>query len=179
MKAPDALVKLSTGDEVSLASLYSDAPLALVFVRHFGCVFCRDHMRKLGPLNGLNIAFATMGNPDQAAEVKELMKSPHRFICDPDRELYHAFDVKEGKFGQIFNIHTFRKGIAAMLRGNSAAKPSSNPWQLGGTFVIDTTGEIRFAQPARDAADNVSPDELKAVMRSVVAGDFTQSSLSD
>lgn len=168
MKAPELTVTLSNGEQKKLADLYKDAPLALVFVRHFGCVFCRDHMRKLSPLLGLNIAFVTMGTPEEAAEVKGFMKSPHTFICDPNREIYRAFQVKEGTFGQVFNIHTFRKGMAALFRGNGAAKPTSNPWQLGGAFVINQKGEIVFAQPARDAADNVSPKELKAVMQTII-----------
>lgn len=35
MRAPDTDILLSTGEKVSLATLYAE-PVALVFVRHFG-----------------------------------------------------------------------------------------------------------------------------------------------
>ncbi len=167
MNAPDLTVQLSTGEQVPLSSLYAEKPLALVFVRHFGCVFCRDHMKELSPLNDLNIVYGAMGTPEQAEEIKALIKSPHRFISDPNRELYRAFEVKAGRPLQVLNFRTFAKGMQAVKRGVKFAKPESDPWQLGGTFVIDTSGKVQFAHYAKDAADNLSPADIRSVMDSL------------
>ena len=35
------------GRPVRLGALWADAPAALVFLRHYGCVFCREHVAQL------------------------------------------------------------------------------------------------------------------------------------
>lgn len=44
----DVVVKDEDGADVRLGDLWATRPLVLAFVRHFGCVFCREHVKELG-----------------------------------------------------------------------------------------------------------------------------------
>ena len=101
MKAPEIDVTLSTGEVKPLRSLYEQERLALVFLRHFGCTFCREHVRELRRLPELNIAFVTLGTPEQAEDFRLNMGSPHVFISDPEKKLHGMFNLERGGLTQI------------------------------------------------------------------------------
>ncbi len=154
-------VLLSTGETVALASLYETERLALVFLRHLGCVFCREHVAQLRRLKGVNIVFVTMGSPEQTEAFRKQMASPHRFICDPDRVLHQHFDVRKGGLGMVLHPQVLIRGIGAAMSQGMQSKPETDPMQMPGVFVIDTNGEVLWEHRARHAADNPSGDEIQ------------------
>lgn len=153
-------VLLSTGERVSLSSLYERERLALVFLRHLGCVFCRDHVAQLRRLKDVNIVFVTMGSSEQTEAFRKEMASPHRFICDPERALHQHFDVRRGDIGKVLHPQVFIKGIGAAMSHGMQKKPETDPMQMPGVFVIDTDGEVLWEHRARHAADNPSGEEI-------------------
>jgi len=159
--APDVNVTLSTGETVPLKSLYENERLLLVFLRHFGCVFCMEHVAQLRSLTDYNIVFVTLGSVEQTEAFRKKMKSPHKFISDPDKQLHTIFDLQRGGMAQIFNPHTIVRGISALFRGYLNGIPRQDPMQLPGVFVIETDGSVSWEQRAHDAADNPSPGEIK------------------
>ncbi|MFQ3587468.1 MAG: peroxiredoxin-like family protein [Fimbriimonadaceae bacterium] len=158
--APELKLRLSTGEEVSIADLHREGPVALVFVRHFGCVFCRERIAEFRRLEDQNIVFVTMGNLVQAEAVRQKLRSPHRFVCDPEQVAYEAFGLPKGSFVQMFNPTTFVRGFRAAVRGHGVGAPVGDPWQLGGAFVIDRTGRITWEKRATHAADDASEEEI-------------------
>ena len=47
----DALTVLDpNGRTIRLGELWADRPAVLVFVRHFGCLFCREQIAGMAPL---------------------------------------------------------------------------------------------------------------------------------
>lgn len=161
MRVPETSVVLEDGSTSPLSDLYRAQPLVLVFLRHSGCVFCRYHVAQLRTCADLNLYFVCMQTPAEATEFKEQMRSPHRFICDPDRVLYEALGLQRGGFTQVFNIRTFRRGVEAMRHGHLNKKPTADPWQLAGTFIVDTDGEIVWSRQAKDAADVATAAEIR------------------
>lgn len=161
MNAPDLNVLLSTGEMVALSDLYRESPVALVFVRHFGCVFCRERIAEFRRLENENVVFVTMGNPVQAEAIRQKFRSPHRFVCDPEQAVYQAFGLPKGSFGQMFNPTTFVRGFRAAARGHGVGAPVGDPWQLGGAFVIDRTGRVTWEKRAQHAADDASEEEIR------------------
>jgi peroxiredoxin len=161
MRAPDVEVQISTGEIVPLGNLYENERLALVFLRHLGCVFCRDHVAQLRRLKDLNIAFVTMGTVAQTEAFRDEMDSPHRFICDPERSLHAHFDVRRGGMAQVLHPQVFVRGIGAAMSQGLQKKPETDPLQMPGVFVIDTSGEVLWEHRARHAADNPSGEEIK------------------
>src|SRR5262245_15276946 len=67
-----ALDRARTEDGRSLLELSRGSPVLLVFLRHLGCIFCREALTKLAGLratieaNGTRLAFVHMGSPEEA-----------------------------------------------------------------------------------------------------------------
>src|ERR1044071_4694084 len=131
MRAPEQEVVLSTGESLPLAELYREKPAMLVFVRHLGCGFCKEQVAQLRELEQANVVFVSMGPPEEAAQFKEKMGSPHQFISDPKRELYKAFGLAIGTFSQMLNPNTLIRSLGAMTHGHTHSRPRSDPKQLG------------------------------------------------
>lgn len=162
MRAPTLFVELSSGESVPLVSLYRDRTLALVFLRHFGCVFCRRQLSILRRFPELNIVFVGMGSPAEALAFRERYKVPHEIICDPQRRLYEAFGLPVGNLGQLLGPRVVVRAVGAMRYGQS--RPTADPRQLGGVFVIDAEGEVVWSRRYRDASDNVRGEELARIL---------------
>lgn len=167
MTAPQVQVTLSDGKSVSLAELYAEKPLVLVFLRHFGCTFCREQVARLRLHKDLNVAFVTMGTVPQSEDFKQKMHSEHTFIADPDRALYQAFGLGRGEGKQMFNRKTWARGFGAVLRGHWVGLPVGDPWQMPGVFLIETDGEVSWQYRSVDAQDNVTDEMVRNQLRQV------------
>ena len=161
MYAPSDVVNLSDGSVTELRKFYEDKPLLVVFLRHFGCIFCREQVAELRGSPDLNVVFVTMGTVEEAREFKERMESPHPFVSDPNKTLYSAFGLNRGSFAQMFNPQTFRRGFQATTSGYRQGRPVGDPWQLAGAFLVDQQGKILREHRSRDASDNLSPETVR------------------
>lgn len=174
MRVPEFGVLRHDGTQASLRSLAEERPVALVFLRHLGCVFCREQVAALrDALPEANVAFVTMVAVPLAARFRTWLRSPHAFLCDPDRVVYRAFGLERGSPGQLFAPAVLARGAAALRAGHRQGRPQGDVWQLGGTFVIDREGLVRAAFPARDAGDHPSPEALGRALGAFDGGTFT------
>lgn len=166
MQAPLTHVTLHTGESVELSSFYQKGPLALVFLRHFNCIFCREQISGLREFPEENIVFVSLGKTEEAAAFREKMESPQTYISDPNKVLYEQFGLKRGSFAQMFNATTFRRGFAAMKEGHrTGATPVGDPWMLAGTFIIQPSGEVSFSHYSRDASDNLTAETIVGLLK--------------
>lgn len=161
MKAPEVDVQLSSGETVPLKSLYESERLVLVFLRHLGCVFCKEHVAQLRGLTDLNIVFVTLGTPEQTEAFRQKMRSPHRFICDPQKKLHALFNLQRGGMAEFVNLHTIARTIGAMFKGYVNGLPQGDSAQLPGVFVVETDGTVLWEHRSRDIADTPRADEIK------------------
>lgn len=169
MTAPNINVLLSSGETAPLDSLYSDSPIALVFLRHFGCPFCKRLVDQLTRRPHLNVVFVGMGDVVDTRRFAESRRVVHPFICDPDRKLYESFGLGRANFRQIFNSRTLTHGLAAISQGYLVGRPNADPAQLDGSFVIDTDGRVVWSYRARDLAGNASPTMIEEALAGVGA----------
>lgn len=160
-RAPELDVSLSTGEVVSLRSLYEKERLALVFLRHFGCLFCREQVRELKKLPNLNIVFVTLAGASETEAFKKRMGSPHRFVCDPGRELHQRFDLKRGGLAQLVSPHIVLRTLTLMFRGLFIGMPQGDVKQLPGVFVIEPDGRVSWGYVGRDASDNPPTEDVQ------------------
>jgi hypothetical protein len=164
MALPTSEIVLSTGERAPLPSLWAERALALVFLRHFGCVFCRRYVSQFRPFSGENVVFVCQEGPEEAERFKRRMRSPHRFVCDPEARLYEAFGLGRGTVGQMLNLRTLAQGAVATLQGHGFAPPSSDPWRMPGVFVVSPNGELAWSHRSRDAADNPPVSKVLAAL---------------
>ena len=154
-------VRLEDGSEIELQNLNGGEPFALVFLRHYGCIFCRYQVAQLRPATDLSVFFVGMGTVDEAASFKQRMRSPHRFIADPDRSLYERFGVQRGKPSQVFTLRALGTGIRATLSGQFQGRPTADPMQLGAAFILDGSGNVCWSRYSDDVAEIVGASTLR------------------
>lgn len=173
MLAPLVTVTLHDGRSVELSELYRERPLALVFLRHFGCIFCREQITQLRAFPNENIVLVSMAKVDESRGFRDRMESPQMMISDPLKTIYEQFGLKRGSFAQMFNSTTFKRGFEAMSVGNRVGAPVGDPWMLAGTFIIDTKGTVVFSHFSRDASDNLSGEMIVQKLQEVSAQEVT------
>ena len=107
-----------------------------------------------------------MATPEEATAFAKAQGATQPFICDPAKWIYQNFNLDKGGFGQMFNPRTVLRGMRATAAGHRLKKPTADPTQLAGTFVIAQDGEITWEHRAMDASDNATKEQiLKALGR--------------
>ena len=163
--APDLELPDATGAPRRLSDFWSNGPLHLVFMRHFGCSCLRERWESLrdelpayAEAGATTVAFC-QAEPERAAAVAARRGYPFTLLCDPDRAAYAAFGLLEGTVAQI--LHDFAWGPGDTTTGDEwlAARRDSeralvdSPWQLPGEFVIAPGGRITLAHRAQFCED--------------------------
>jgi len=140
---PAALRQAISSHGVDLLSLSSSSPLLLIFLRHSGCIFCREALQDLSAQRaqieaaGCRIALVHMSPPaefERLAARYGLADVPA--LSDPGRSLYQAFQLHLATPPQILQAAVWQRGLEALLRGHRAGAPRGHPLQMPGAFLI-------------------------------------------
>ncbi len=156
----DAPLTLSDGSETSLAKLTAEGPIALVFLRHFGCAFCRQIIRQFKKSPELPIVFVGMNDAATTESYRKRQGSPHRFISDPGRALYRAFRMERGSFAQFMNRRVIARSFQLAAQGVFHTLPTSDPMQMGGAVVLAQGGRLTWEFHSADQADNPKVEDI-------------------
>lgn len=133
-----------TNKGINLAELSRQKPVLLVFLRHFGCTFCREAMAEVSKnkkdieANGAEIVLVHMVEHGVGAEHLEMygLQDCHQ-ISDPTKKLYNAFELKRGNFAQLFGLRSWVEGFrAGVIKGYGIGKETGDGFQMPGLFVI-------------------------------------------
>jgi peroxiredoxin len=164
--APDIELFDTDGNPVRLADYWQGERTALVFMRHVGCIFCREQVQDLRDNAaaireaGISVVVITPDRPSRARKFVEEYRVPFPVLTDPERNAYRAYGLVDGSFGQLFNRRILAGGVRATLNGTFPRGTTSAPRQLPGTAIVDSTGRLLHLHHARDAADHLSSREL-------------------
>ena len=150
----DEMVTQNSG--ISLAQITKEQPVLLVFLRHFGCSFCREAIddisrrRKRLESKGVRIVFVHMA-PDKATAEKFFRKYklyPIDHISDPEKRFYQAFGLSRGTPAQLFGLMNWIRGFqAGVIEGHGFAyqdEAIGDGFQMPGVFVLQN-GTIKHA----------------------------------
>jgi len=112
---PAALISLlertRTESGRTLLELVEERPVLLVFLRHFGCAFCRQAIDDVSQVRGklaergVQVAFVHLGSPERAKPYFDYYKlSDVERVSDPDGSLYRepAFALARVSLLQLF-----------------------------------------------------------------------------
>ena len=164
----DANHTVSSQNGNTIADLSKGKKLLLVFLRHSGCIFCREALADLRDCreqiesNGSKLAIVHMSEETDAKEffTSYNMQAVDR-ISDPDCQLYQAYALDRGSFAQLFGIRNWWVGFKAMLVGrHGVGKLVGDGFQMPGAFVV-ADGEIIKAY--RHAGSGDRPDYVGLV----------------
>lgn len=151
---PLASFSLADGSTSTLAEIIGDGPIALVLLRHFGCLFCQEHADELSKLQRNDIVLVGMGTRDQAQFFLSKLEHPMSLILDPERRLYNTIELPRATTKQVLNLRTIAAGVRATAKGFRQTAATGDPLQLPGVAVLKKGGEVAWRHVAKNPADN-------------------------
>ena len=165
-RAPDAMVQTRDGQTVSLASLYADGPVVVTFYRGGWCPYCTRQLSEwqgreaeLHDAGGRLVAI-TAESPDNVG------KTANKHNLDMD--IYSDTTMAAAKGYRVYfeldsATRTKYEGYGIDLATGNA----SGMWSLPapGTFVIDSSGVVRYAWADWDYTKRADTDEVIAAVR--------------
>lgn len=156
-----------TNSGESLLELSMEKPMLLVFLRHFGCTFCRETLRDLSKLEqeveGRNTTLVLVHMmPSEVADV-ELRKFglehiPH--VSDPEQLMYKQFSLRRGTLRQLLGIDVIIRGLKVGIKDKlGIGKEMGDSFQMPGVFLV-YNGKIVKKYVHKTAADVPPYQEL-------------------
>jgi len=127
-----------------------DHQVFLVFLRHFGCLFCREMVADLKSVEptfealDIEIAFVHVGTEEQASVFFREYGFPDaaRF-SDPESRIYELFGLKEISLAKLATVATISGSIRALRSGARQGKIQGNQKMMPGIFVISDGQVVR------------------------------------
>ncbi|MBK9272429.1 MAG: redoxin domain-containing protein [Saprospiraceae bacterium] len=167
-KINERLRTLSTHGGKSIGELSYSKPVLLVFLRHFGCTFCREALEEIRILDKkldsgqISIILVHMAEPSIAMSYFEKFKISHLdHISDPDCKIYQDFGLIKGRFNQLFGFRSWIRGVdAGIVKGHGWGVQLGDGFQMPGVFTI-SNGKVTSEFRHRYASDK--PDYLSMI----------------
>ncbi|MEL7265226.1 MAG: SelL-related redox protein, partial [Planctomycetota bacterium] len=152
-----------TQHDVSLHALNAQQPVLLVFLRHSGCTFCRQmindivgHRKTIEAHATIALVHMGMENAANRAFFDGHGAGDLHRISDPNAQLYRAYELPRGRFGQLFGWTVWWRGFqAAILQRHWLGKLEGDGFQMSGVFLVHQDRVIRgeHHQTAADRTD--------------------------
>lgn len=169
--APDFTLPAVEGEPVTLSdTLRRRHNVLLVFLRHLGCLICREHVAQLcrhqDEFQRLNseVIVISFGTATLARRWIEETCSPFAMLLDEERKVYGSYGLKRSWL-RSWNLKTGWFYIRLLLSGQRWRGIQGDPNQLGGDFIVDSEGIVRLAHPSQDATDRPKIADLITVFR--------------
>ena len=159
-----ALLNAYTSQNGQTLANLAERPLFMVFLRHFGCTFCREAVAELAAqrsaveAKGAPLAFVHLGTEEKA----QWFFKPYGMVdvprfSDPDARLYQAFGLLRAEFRQYMNAESILRMLGAWSRGHFLGFPAGDIERMPGAFVMER-GQILKAFRHKLVSDR--PDYL-------------------
>jgi len=166
-----------TQDGQNLLDMSYEGPLLIVFLRHFGCTFCREAISELAAkqagirATGSRLVFLHRSEESGARTFFEQfgMEDVPR-VADPDGKVYRSFGLGHGRWKQLFGWRVIQRAYeAGWVKGHGLGLPQGDVRQMPGVFLL-YRGELvksfrhRLAsdQPDYSRMANIWPFNLTA-----------------
>jgi len=154
------------GDNVYDLSI--DSSVMLIFLRHFGCIFCKEALfdiskkRRALEERGVKIVFVHMAEAEVAEKyfltfgLKDV-----NHISDPTCALYKEFGLTKGTTSQLLGLKNWVRGFEVSVgKGIEVSiRQIGDAFQMPGVFVIDN-GRIKSKYIHSTAADKPDYEKL-------------------
>lgn len=118
-----------------------ERPALLVFLRHFGCLFCRETVADLRALAERDPAFPPVLFFTQATalELRAFLRRDWpsaRAIADPERRFYAAFGVDRMNPLGMLRPALWAAQRRAQAKGFESGEKSGDVWRMPGVFLV-------------------------------------------
>jgi len=140
----ESISAMHTNKGESIADISQEHPVMLIFLRHFGCTFCREALSEIALLrkeieqNGTRVVFIHMADVATANRYfnrYNLEGAVH--ISDPECQYYADFGLVKGTMTQLMGLRVWMRGFdAGVIGGHGIGKLMGDSFQMPGIFLI-------------------------------------------
>jgi hypothetical protein len=166
----DALRRFQTESGRSLLDLTQESPVLLLFLRHFGCSFCRETLDRVSQVRaaleerGVRPVFVHLGTPERAKPYFDHYRlSDVERIGNPDATLYRhpAFGLgRTNPISHFFRPTVLKAWAMGAIRSYGFGLLREDAHQMPGVFFL-RDGRIANFFHYRTIADR--PDYLQLI----------------
>ncbi|MFK7933631.1 MAG: SelL-related redox protein [Saprospiraceae bacterium] len=162
------LETMITNQGESIYKVSQRQPVLLIFLRHFGCTFCREALADISRQResiekaGTKIVFVHMTEDETAERYFHRYELYHPIhVSDPICNFYQSFGLVKGNFTQLFGLKSWLRGFnAGIVDGHGIGSVAlGDGFQMPGVFLIDK-GEIRNSFVHKEASDRPNYNEM-------------------
>lgn len=146
-----ATSEIRTASGKTIDQISAKQPVLLVFLRHFGCTFCKEslaHIREQKAqieADGTRIVFVHMSSPERGEEYfRSRGFTDFDQISDPGQRLYQLFKFSRASFGQVFGPGVLWRGLKASLKGFVQTTVEGDAFQMPGLALITHGMPVRI-----------------------------------
>jgi hypothetical protein len=157
------------GKEVRLADAWADHPAVIVWLRHFGCVFCREQVLEIRGKRpeiealGGGIVFVGNGTARAAAWFQKKFAADSTVLTDPGLVSYRAIGARSGLLSTL-GPKAWGAGIRAFRSGSRQSMTKGHAYQQGGLVVMAPPNRVLYQHISQAAGDHAPvPDVLAAL----------------
>jgi hypothetical protein len=155
LEASFAGVNISPG---SLGDQLGDRPTLIVFLRFFGCIFCRETVADIREASESQpdypaVLFVNQASPTECRAFVRRYWPDARVISDPNLEVYDEFGIGRASFLKALGPSVFRAYARARAKGHVQGAPAGDIWRLPGVIVADQARIVWSYTPSH-AADH-------------------------
>lgn len=152
----------ATGAPHRLGSAWQAHDALVVFVRHFACCGCAEHLAAIKPrlpeLAALEVGVTIVGSgtADQLAgfvEREELARPGVACFTDPTLAAFRAAGLQRSRWG-TFGPIAIGQLVRAQLHGHRQGRTQGDLTQQGGALYITRAGEVAFYHRSRSLGDH-------------------------
>ena len=154
----------------TLLDLVDESPVLLIFLRHFGCSFCRQTLDDVSALReaiearGIRPVFVHLGSPERAKPYFDYYNlSDVERVSDPEATLYGhpAFQLpRKSAFAHFLIPAVWKAWLLGSIRKHGIGMIREDADQMPGIFYLQQRSIVR-AFRYRTIADQ--PDYLKLI----------------
>ncbi len=173
-QSTSALVVLTPdGAPRPLGTLWAEAPVLLVLVRHYGCQFCREQIAQLRRVlpdiarAGVEVALIGNGTPLMAQAFVEETGLEVPLYTNPGREVYAALGARRPSVIALLDPRVWLNGLRAAAHGYLPGRVRGDAAQLGGVFLIQRDGSMPYAFRSARGGDYPPNAAILAALRAL------------
>ena len=147
-------------------------PTLLVFLRHFGCIFCRETLVDMRAFAECEPRFPDplffyQGSPSEGRAFLRRYWPGLRAVADPKAEIYEAMGIGRGSLLQMFGPSVWSARSKAQAKGHQNGERQGDVWRMPGVFLVSKT-ELLWSHEYRHAADHPDYEEICRVAAAAV-----------
>jgi peroxiredoxin len=165
----DSKVLDPNGANVRLGDLWKDRPAVVVWLRHFGCLFCKEQTAEFRARSDeieqrhARVVFVGNGSTRYAGGFRDEFCPECTVLTDPKLGSYKLIGARGGLMNTL-GPQAWGAGIRAFRRGARQHTTKGHPFQQGGVLVVGPGNKVVYSYISKAAGDHPAVDEVLAAI---------------